>query len=122
MAFFRVSESAGVREGLEGMTGESAESGVVVGEGAEMLSLAVISRSWASMLSVGEVGRDRVRFRVRWKARRSCLRFAERVAADEPERIDLALLRRDVRVSLGEDMAGESVELELGVVDGVLED
>ena len=71
------------------------------------------------MLSVREVGRDRVRFRVRWKARRSCLRFAERLEAEGAERIERALLRRVVMVSLGVDAAGESVEVVSGVVERV---
>ncbi len=63
MAFLRVASSVGAREGLEG-AGESAEFGVALEAGA-MLRFAVISKSWASMLSVRELGRERVRFRVR---------------------------------------------------------
>lgn len=119
MAFFRVNSSAGAREGLVG-AGESAEFGVLE-EAGVILSFAVISRSWASMLSVREVGRERVRFRVRWKARRSCLRFAEREDADGAVRTDRAVLRRVVKVCFGEDAAGESAEVESGVVERVSE-
>lgn len=72
---------------------------VVMGLG-DMLSWEVISKSWASRLSVREVGRERVRFRVRWKARRSCFRFPVRVEAEGPERMDFALKRMVARVSL----------------------
>ncbi len=120
MAFLRVASSAGAREGLEG-AGESAEFGVALEAGA-MLRFAVISKSWASMLSVRELGRERVRFRVRWKARRSCLRFAEREDADGAVRMERALLRRVVRVCFGEDAAGESAEVESGVVGRVSEE
>ena len=59
-------------------------SGVVeegVGVGFSGAILAVISESWASReLAVEKAsGRERVRFTVRWKARRSCLRRAVRV-------------------------------------------
>ncbi len=50
------------------------------------------------------------------------MRFAEREDADGAVRTERALLRRVVRVCFGEDAAGESAEVESGVVGRVSEE
>ena len=66
----------------------------------DVVSFEVSSRNWASSESVRVVGRDIFRFRRRVNSRSSCLRFAGTVSG-ESERIVLACLRRELRVSLG---------------------
>ncbi len=60
------------------------------------------------MLSVREVGRERVRLRVCWKARRSCFLFAVR-SSEGLARMDLACFRSRWRVSSGSFGVGASV-------------
>ena len=86
--------------GVVGVVGEG------VGSGFSGAILAVISESWASREVAVEKasGRDRVRFTVRWKARRSCLRRAVRVW-EGVVRMSFAWARSDWRVSLV-DLAG----------------
>ncbi len=89
-------------------------SGVEAGAGAGARaegeeSLEVSSRNWASRSSVRDVRVEvweRVRLRVRWKARRSCLCFAERVSLGLAS-MDLARLRREVSLFL--ESAGSMV-------------
>ena len=81
-----------------------AEEGVGVAFSGAILT--VISESWASNEVAVEKasGREMVRFTVRWKARRSCLRRAVRVW-EGVVRISFAWRRSDWRVSLV-DLAG----------------
>lgn len=59
--------------------GEDVGARVASSEGAEMPSFDDNSSIWASTLSVRDVGRDIVRLRVNWKARRDCFCLAESV-------------------------------------------
>ncbi len=87
----------------------------------ERESLEVSSKSWASRSSVRDVlveVRERVRLRVRWKARRSCLRFAERVSLGSAS-MDLARLRREVSSFFESGGSGALVALSLLSNDAV---
>ena len=69
------------------------------------------------MLSVSELGREMVRLRVCWKARRFCLRFAVR-SADGLARMVLAWERSWVRILsgfLGEGGSGDGMALGVGI-------
>ena len=86
-------ESVGMSEGV-------VEEGLGVDEGWVVI-FDVISASWLSReVVVRASGRERVRLTVRWKARRSCLRWAVRY--DEGVlRMDLAWDRSDCKSFLG---------------------
>lgn len=64
------------------------------------LSRDVISRIWASTVSVGIVGRERVRLTMVRRARRDLFRLARRLWS-RSWRIDFARARRSFRISLG---------------------
>ena len=85
-------ESVGISDANVGETGGS--------EGAAVIR-AVISSSCLSREEVVRVsGRERVRFTVLWKARRSCFRFAGS-DSEEFERSSFACASISLRVSLG---------------------
>jgi len=93
--------SAGVeRVGIsDANVGEAGEADAVGSEGAARIR-AVMSSSCLSREGVVRAsGRERVRFTVLWKARRSCFRFAGKVF-DGLERSSFACASNSLRVSL----------------------